>query len=259
MGIPYSINGIVKGGLGIGRNNEVYYMSKDFSSSDTSDVSKVNLMSIYGAMERNTLNNKQFSTQGTYRKLALRAGYGLELYFPGSTSQEILNERNSYFWITAIFDNIAYLHIKGPFTLGYYYTLHATFKPLLSNYYSTIIEAPVFRPTIISKSLFMEKYRDNQYIAAGLMPVYSFSQKLHAKLEAYAFFPVQEILADVTGNAYLGSYFNRMKSLYNASINYISAAGPVGFHIGYITEEEKPWVIQLSFGYLLFNKRSTEE
>ncbi len=259
VGIPYSINGIIKGGLGIGRNSEIYYMSKDFSSSDTSDISNVNLMSIYGALERHSLNNKQFSTEGTYRKIALRAGYGMESYFPGSTSLEILNERISYFWITAKFENIAFLPIKGRFTLGYYYAVYATFKPLLSNYYSTIIEAPVFQPNIISKSLFMEHYRAHQYIAAGLMPVYSFGKKLHAKLEAYAFFPVQEILADVSGNAYLGSYFNSMTSLFNASINYISTVGPVGFHVGYVTAEEKPWVIQLSFGYLLFNKRSTDE
>ena len=259
VGIPYSINGIIKGGLGIGRNREVYYVSKDFSSNDTSDVSNVDLISLYCAGERNTLNNKQFATEGTYRKLAMRAGYGKESYSPGSTSEAVINERINYFWFIARFEDIEYLPLKGPITLGYHFVMQATFKPLLNNYFSTIIEAPVFKPNIISKSLFMEKYRAHQYIAAGLMPVYSFHKKLYAKLEAYAFFPVQEILATETGDAYLGTFFNSMKTLFNASVNFVSAAGPVALNVGYVTEEENPWVVQLSFGYLLFNKRTTDE
>jgi len=92
-GIPYSNNSVLKGGLGIGRNQEVYYMTKDFSSSDTSDVSVVNLVSLYGAFERNTLNNKQVATVGTFSKFSFRVGYGSESYAPGSTADVVLNEK----------------------------------------------------------------------------------------------------------------------------------------------------------------------
>jgi len=105
----------------------------------------------------------------------------------------------------------------------------------------------------------MEHYRANQFIALGLMPVYNFSKQFHVKAEAYTFFPVQEILRDVNNEAYLGTYFSTMKTLFAASFNFVTKAGPVSFHAGYITEEEKPWVFQFSFGYLLFNKRSVDE
>ena len=259
VGMPYSINGVVRGGLGIGRNREVYFMTKDFSSTDTSDISNVNLMSIYFAGERNTLNNKQFATDGTHRKLALRFGYGIESYIPGSTALTDIDERLNYIWFTAKYENTGYVPIKGSFGLGYHFQMQATFKPLLTNYLSTIIEAPVFQPNIISKGLFMEHYRAHQFIAAGLMPVFTFNKKIHAKFEAYAFFPVQEILRDENNKVYTSTYFNSMTSLFNASFNFISVAGPVSLHVGYITEEEQPWVFQLSFGYLLFNKKSTDE
>jgi len=259
VGMPYSINGIVRGGLGIGRNREIYYMTKDFSSIDTSDVSNVNLMSIYFSGERNTLNNKQFATEGTHRKLALRLGYGIESYIPGSTALTDINERLNYLWFTAKYENTGYVPIKGSFGLGYHYQMQATFKPLLTNYFSTIIEAPVFQPNIIAKSLFMEHYRAHQFIAVGLMPVFKFNKQIHAKFEAYAFFPVQEILRDENNKVYTSTYFNSMKSIFDASLNFISVAGPVSLHVGYITEEERPWVLQLSFGYLLFNKKSTDE
>lgn len=259
VGMPYSINGVVKGGLGIGRNKEVYYMTSDVSSSDTSDLSKVDLMSLYVASEKNTLNNKQFATEGSYRKAALRIGYGNESYHPGSTSSNVENELLRFVWFSADYEDRGLLPLKGAFSLGYYFQVKATFKPLLSNYFSTIIEAPVFSPNIITNGLFMEGYRAHQFIAAGLMPLYTINKQIHLKAEVYAFFPVQEILRDAFNEAYRGTFFNRMKTIFNASVNYVSVAGPISLHVGYITEEEKPWVLQLSFGYLLFNRRSTDE
>jgi len=259
VGIPYKINGVIKGGLGIGRNREVYYMNRDFTSTDTSDVSNVNKVSFYVASERNTLNNKQFATEGTRRIHSIRAGYGLESYIPGSTSQEEINKRKNYFWFTARVENCGYVPIGGSFTLGYYFRAQATFKPLLSTYYSTIIEAPVFQPNIITKGLFMEHYRAHQFLAAGIMPVYSFSKQLHIKLEAYAYFPVQDILRDSQNGAYYGNYFRNMRGMLHASLSYVSVVGPVSIHLGYMQDEQYPWIAQLSFGYLMFNKKSSDE
>ena len=259
VGMPYSANSVIRGGLGIGRNQEVYYMTKDFSSSDTSEVSAINLFSIYGAVERNTLNNKQFATEGVHRKVALRVGYGLESYSPGSTSQSVINKKLNYYWLSARFENQGYIPLTGSFSLGYHYILQATFKPLLTNYFSSLIEAPAFQPNLITKSLFMEEYRAHQFIGAGVMPVYSFSRQFHAKLEAYGFFPVQEILREADDSAALGTYFNTMNTLFNASVNFVTVAGPVGLHVGYISAQELPWVFQLSFGYLLYNPKSAED
>lgn len=259
VGVPYKINGTIKSGLGIGRNKEVYYMSREFSSTDTSEISNVNLLSAYLASDRNTLNNKQFPTEGKQSLHSLRVGYGLEGYTPGSTSEARQNERMNYVWFSAKFKNVGYIQMGSFFSLGYHVQAEATFKPLLSNYFSTILESTAFQPNLITKGLFMEHYRANQFIALGLMPVFNFRKQVHAKLETYAFFPVQEILRDQDNEAYLGNYFKRMLPMFDASLNVVTVAGPLTLHVGYITEEENPWVFQLSFGYLLFNKKSADE
>jgi NTE family protein len=259
VGTPYRINGIFKTGIGIGRNKEVYYMTRDFSSTDTSEVSNVHKVSFYVASERNTLNNKQFATEGTHRINSIRVGYGNESYYPGSTAQAENNVNNDFFWWSVRLENSGYIPFKSSFKLGYYMQLRATFKPLLSNYYSTIIEAPVFQPNLITNGMFMEEYRANQFLAAGLMPVYRFTDQLHAKVEAYTYFPVQEIMRDDNDEAYLGSYFKSMRGMIFGSLSFVSVAGPVSLHLGYIADADYPWVAQLSFGYLLFNKKSTDE
>ena len=258
-GIPYRVNGVLKSGLGIGRNREIYYMTRDFSSTDTSDVSSINSISFYVAGERYTLNNKQFATEGTHRIHSIRVGYGAESYVPGSTSDRYLHERLSYLWLSARMENSGYIPLGSSFSLGYYLRAQLTFKPLLSNYFSTIIDAPAFQPNMVTKGLFMEHYRANQFIATGLMPVYALNSRIHLKGEVYAFFPVQEILRDANNEAYLGHYFKRMNTMFHASLNLVTVAGPVSFHVGYITEDENPWLYQISFGYLLFNKKVSDE
>jgi NTE family protein len=192
-------------------------------------------------------------------KFSLRAGYGSEEYLPGSTSGQVLNENLHYYWFSARFENTSYIPLKSGFSLGYHYVIHAGFKPLLSNYFSSIIEAPAFQPNMITKSFFMENYRANQYLAVGLMPVYAFGRNMHAKLEMYGYFPVQEILRDAENNAYLGNYFSSMKTVFNASVNLLSVVGPIGLHLAYISDMDQPWVVELSFGYLLFNRTSDED
>jgi hypothetical protein len=129
VGTPYRINGIIKTGVGFGRNKEVYYMTKDFSSTDTSEVSNINKVSFYAASERNTMDNKQFSTEGTQRIHAFRVGYDMESYYPGSTALTENNEYQSFFWWSLKMENKGYVPLKMSFALGYYLHLEATFKP----------------------------------------------------------------------------------------------------------------------------------
>jgi len=258
-GIPTSINGILKGGIGIGRNRESYYLSRDFTSQDTSDISVVNLVSVYSALESNTLNDKQSATEGRFRRVSVRAGYGLESYKPGSTAIRLNRQKMNYYWLTLKYEHTGYFPVKGKFSLGYHFTAHAAIKPLLSNFISSIIEAPAFQPNLITKSLFMQPYRANQFLAAGIIPVFRLGEQVHAKLEAYGFFPVQEILARQDQSPYMGNYFRRAKTIFNGSVNLNTVAGPIGLHAGYISELGNPWVVQLSFGYLFFNKRSTDD
>jgi len=233
------------------------------------DASRVNLMDLKPGQEtmfigyQQTCDSANFSWTGDTLVMTILEENGElfagENYSPGSTSVTAQNEKINYVWFSAKFKNIGYIPLGSAFSLGYLIQAEATFKPLLSNYFSTILEATAFQPNVVTKSLFMEHYRANQFLALGLMPVYNFRQQVHAKLEAYAYVPVQEILRGQDNQAYLGNYFKSMRTLFNASLNVVTVAGPATLHVGYITDEENPWLVQLSFGYLLFNKKSVDE
>ena len=105
----------------------------------------------------------------------------------------------------------------------------------------------------------MEEYRAHQYLSAGLAPVYAITRNIHARLEAYAFIPVQEILRDDENMAYKGHYFASAEAILGASVTALTVAGPVSLQAGYLGAMSNPWVFQLSFGYLLFNKKSDHD
>ncbi|HDR68596.1 MAG TPA: hypothetical protein ENN61_06040 [Bacteroidaceae bacterium] len=258
-GVPVSVNSMITGGISAGRNDNIYYQGRQFESTDTSDVSSLNQVSSYFAVKSSTLDERQFACSGDFRKIAVRAGYDSEIYKPGSTSLIETNQRKNYFWFSARYEDISYIDLTPHFTLGTSLILQAAFKPLLSNYYSTIIEAPVFNPNIVTTRLFLENYRANQFISVGIMPVLKISKQIHVKLEAYAFVPVQEILKDENNMACFGNYFKTVKPMVNGSVNFITPVGPVSFNTAWLNNEDKKWIVQLSFGYMLFNKKTLDE
>ena len=256
-GMPYAVNGILVGGIGVGRTNNTYYQTNNFTTQDTADVSTINKLSLYGAVKRNTLDNKQFPRDGKKRNFSVRVGYGSEQYLPGNTSITGSYSNNNYWWGSLAFEEHSYFRLNKKWKMGYYFKAGYTYKPLLNNYIATIIEAPAFNPTIITNSVFMESYHAYEYMAAGVMPVYEIRDNIFIKMEGYVYIPMREILMDEENKAYFGGYFQRMYPLFNGSFNVVTPVGPVTLNIAYLTAEDRPWNIQLSFGYLLFNKKST--
>jgi NTE family protein len=258
VGVPYSTTGILKGGLGVARIADTYYPVQDFSSEDTADVSVLNSISLYAAIKQNTLDDRQYEKDGQLRNFSVRGGYGTEQYSPGNTLPDAVSARKAFFWANFKFEEKSYIKLNRKVNLGYYFSVNYALKPLLNNYSSTLIEAPVFDPNALTKSVFLEKFHAYQYIAAGLMPVYDINYLINLKLEAYVFMPMRELLRDENNNAYYGNYFERMYPMVNASVNFRTPLGPVTLHAGYLGGEQRPWIVKLSFGYLIFNKLSTD-
>jgi len=259
VGIPYYMTGIFSGGLAVGRNNDIYYQEINFKSTDTSDISVMNQATVYFSLKSSTLNEKQFARAGDFRKFTLRGGYDSELYKPGSTAEQPIDQKKSYFWIGGSYKDISFFKISRKFTLGTTIVAHASIRPLLSNYYATIIEAPAFSPNIITDGLFLKDYRAYNFLSAGVMPVLNISSNAYFMLEAYGFAPLQEILRDENNQAYLGNYFQTLKLLFSGSLNIKTPVGPVTLYTTYLPYEDKKWIVQLGFGYLLFNRRTMEE
>jgi len=237
-------------------SSDEYYQTEIFNKEDEPDKTKFNAFISQVGIENNSLNYKQFATEGSHRFISGKYIFGEELNFPGTTipNTTSTNIQHNYFLLKV--HSTKYFQIGKKFTLGT--TAEAVFsnKLLFQNYRSTLLAAPGFYPTPHSKSLFIGNFHSNNYLAGGLKTLIHFTPSLHLRIEGFAFIPIKEEILKTDNSA-----FQNDKAFENyylqgmAAMVYQTGVGPVSFSVNYYEKENTKLYLTLNFGYILFNKR----
>lgn len=255
-GFPLGIHGKFFAETAYTSSTDEYYQMEIFKKEDVPDKTSFKAFVAHVGIENNSLNNKQFATEGSYHFLSAKYVIGNESDLPGSTSNFITksNIKHNYFLLEA--------HSKRYYKFGKYFTLgtlaEAVFsnKGLFQNYRGTLLTAPTFNPTPHSKSLFLENFRANNYLAGGLSALFHLNQSMHIRVEGYAFAPVKEVMKRSDFTPYIsaktfGNYY--LQGM--AAMVYQTGVGPVSLSVNYYDKENSKFYVTLNFGYILFNKR----
>ena len=142
------------------------------------------------------------------------------------------------------------------FTLGTQVEGLLSNKDLFQNYRSTMLSAPGYYPSPHSRSLFIENFHSNNYLAGGLKTIFNFNPSFHLRLEGHAFIPVREELQDADFTAYKNdNYFSDYYLQAMAALVYHTGLGPISLALNYYEKQNTNFYITLNFGYILFNKR----
>ena len=67
-----------------------------------------------------------------------------------------------------------------------------------------------FSPTPHSKLMYNEAFRANQYVAAGIKPIYKINDMFQVRTELYGFLPIFPIKRNAQNQAYYGKSFSRL-------------------------------------------------
>lgn len=231
-----------------------YYQTEDFSALDTADKSIYTFYSATLRYEHNTLNKKQNSNAGQF--IGLEASYisGWESALPGTTTtSNNFHKYHKYFRIKASTQN--FLVNKGVYRLGIRSEAVFSNQALMQNYMASSISSSAFSPTADGKSHFLHGARANQYLAFGLQNIFTFKEKFDLRIEAHYFQPIRLLHRNDDGSASYGKPFDNRGLIGSISAIYHSPIGPLRFTTEYYSMKANPITIQLSFGYLLFNRR----
>ena len=121
------------------------------------------------------------------------------------------------------------------------------------------MQAPVFTPTPHSKIVFNEAFRANQYAAAGMMPVFTFSKIAHLRTGFFGFLPLQPIKKEVIGNEpyidrpYYGKVFDAFRYMGEVSLVLNLPFVSVGLFANGYSHPKNNFNFGLNIGYLIFN------
>jgi NTE family protein len=256
LGFPVGRQDKITGGIAWAGSWDSYYQIKEFKSVDTPDKTRFNAFVTHVEYERNTLNQKQFATDGTYSVLSLRYITGKENFTPGNTLPNLLpaSQWHGYLLFRAMTEK--YYDVSKRLTLGTRFEGVLSNKKNFLNYTSTLMTAPGFHPTPHSNTLFMENFHSDNYLAAGLKGIYNLKPSVNFRLEGYYFAPLHEISEGENLQAI------RSKNLFShtqfqglAALVYETGVGPVSIALNYYEKPNTKWYLTFNFGYILFNKR----
>lgn len=240
------------------QNNDSYYAIDNFAEGDTADITK--FTSFVGGLkiEWNTLNRKQFANQGRLLQLSTKYILGHEMTRPGSTSNELYDQvdmdRN---WINLSFHYKDFFINTTVFHFGIDIVGVLNSQSLFSNYKASILAMTAYSPIPDMNTLFMKEFRSPQYLGAGANAIFTPIKSLDIRLEAYYYQPFKMILLHEDNTFNYSQLFQGERFVASTSIIYNSPIGPLRFAANYFHRTATPFSFQFSFGYLLFNERST--
>ncbi len=256
LGFPIRTNGLVEFGLSHSYASDKYYQIDDFSSEDKPDKTTFDAYSAHLKIEKKTLNDKAYATSGTHKLMEVKLVGGKETNYPGTTSTEPLKRKNNHTFLQVKLHYDEYFKLTDWFTLGALGEVVFNNKDVFLNYTSTMLNAPGFAPTPYTKTLFINKFHSNSYLAGGGRAIFNLSDDFHFRLEGYYFFPTQKILklddysAKYDSRALRESYFTGAGSLV-----YKTPIGPASISLNYYEREGEKFSFLFNFGYVIFNKR----
>lgn len=242
-----------------GFNEDTYYQIDNFTNADTADYTSLLYYSPGFEFTFNTLNRKQFASAGMKLQIRTRFVHAIERTVPGSTA--IQNDDAN----VAIFHNWAYANVqyqtyfmqRGLYRLGILFEGHYSLQPFFQNYTSSILSAQAFQPIPDAKTGFYNDFRANQFLAGGLMNVFTIKDLVDLRIEAYIFQSVQRI-QNLDGEAVYGNFFEDRFGIASVSLIYHSLVGPIRATVNYFDSktELNPLSFQVSFGYVIFNRNA---
>ncbi len=256
IGFPVNNWGKLTFGGSYSHARDEYYLTQSIKSADTPDKTAFDAISGSATFMSNSFNDKQYPTEGIASCLSLNYISGNEKNTPGTTSNNTLETQytHNFYLLKGSYDR--YIKMNRRITFGLMAEGVFSNKKPFSNYVSTILSAPSFNPIPHSKTIYLNNFHANKYIASGIKGIVKLSDGLHLRAEVYGFAPVREIAET---SSYMASYsddtFTTINFMGSGAIVFQSAIGPISFSVNYYDKSQTKFFAMLNIGYILFNRK----
>lgn len=247
-------------GIGIARLEDQYFQTNiiDFEN-DKRDISNYTIFGGSVALDGNTLNSKQFATEGRRERLSAHIYTGRETFHVGANPEATDNSyKYIQSWLQLCYEIERYYPLSSNFTLGTYGKALYSSRNFSNNYRATMMQAGEFTPTAHSKITYNEAFRANQFIGAGVLPIYHLNSVFHIRTGLYGFAPIFPIMEDTSHKAYYGRIFSRFEYLGELSLVIRLPFGAISGYVNYYSSPKNNWNLGLTLGWQIFGNRFME-
>jgi len=233
-----------------------YYQSSQFTNKDTADYTRFYGTSLSLEYTKNSLNKKQFATEGHFFQVKARYVNGYERTVPGTTSILKDTVERGHQWLSLQAEFQSYFLKNGPFHIGFHGKTVLNSQSLFANYTASLLSMPAFNLIPDMETFFLPEYRATQYVGLGTNIILEIMNKLDYRLDIYYFQPILQLQQNPDGTIQYGKPLQVHSLVASSSLLYDTAVGPIRATFNYFPKQENPLFFQLSFGYVLFNERA---
>ena len=208
----------------------------------------------------NSLNTPQYAIKGISQQILAQIFTGTNTYTSDTDIQHpAIPDKGNISWLQISFKDQRYLPFSNKFTLGTHFEGYYSSRNLAQNYTATMLQAGTFAPTPSMLFTYNPTFRANQYLAAGVKPVYLLNSYLQIRLEAYAFLPIFPILCDVEGKAYYGKPLSTLAHIEELSVVGRFSTFVVSAYINHNSSTPRDINAGISLGWYVRNNRFVEQ
>jgi NTE family protein len=237
--------------------DDQYYQTTTFTKEDTADYTTFYGESFSLEYSRNTLNRKQFASEGTLISVKARYILGDEQTFPGSTSINKDTVHNAHQWLSLQMELLSFpFEKKRMLSVGFHLKSVLNSQSLFANYTASMLALPGLNVLPDLETYFIAPYRSTQYVCAGTQFVFSPFKHIDFRLDAYGFLPIIQLQQNQDGTFSYAKPLKGRTILASSSFIYHSPIGPIRATLNYLPKYAQPFQFQLGFGYILFNERA---
>ena len=260
--LPFLANKRAEFGFGYGVLKDNYYQSNviDFSN-DRADQSTYRLLGGSIGFYGSTVDSRQYATRGYYEQLIAQVFTGHEWFAPGTSSAsegQTAIDKKRQSWLQISYMKEAYHPLSPHFTLGWMTKSLYSSKNFSGNYTATMMQAGEFTPTPHSQIMYNDAFRANQYISAGIKPIWVFNNMFHLRTELYGFLPIFPIKRNEMNQAYYGKAFSEFQYMGEVSLVCKLKFGAISAYVNHYSSPKNEWNVGLTLGWQLFNYRFIE-
>lgn len=249
-GITFALGKRIKGYVNIGGGyvSDSYYPADDIDSNGERDrVQFVGGVLRFG-LESNTLDNQMYPSAGRQWLANADLSYQSSRFRPGSGDNGPWKHRPvaslELLWRQ-------FFQIGKNWAIGTMANAYGTLARLDQNYINTLVHAPAFAPTPATQNYFNIAFRSDNYLAAGIVPIWMPVKRLQVRGDIYGYVPLRH-LVDRGRNevaAYSGwlrdpQFVGELAVIYNLPFASVSVYG------NYLSAPSRNWNFGISIGLL---------
>jgi len=236
---------------------DAYYQTENFTNKDTTDRTRFKGNVISWTIEQNSLNRKQFASEGNLFMVRARYVDGFEKSVSGSTSAEVYDIRRYHSWLNFTGEIRSFPFAFPHFKMGFHALANITSQSLFKNYTATILSMPAFQPIPDMQTYFLPEYRSPQFVGGGLNVVFTLWKNIDLRVDAYLYQPFKQLVINDDGTFGYSKLFKGETQAASLSGIYHSPVGPVRLSVNYFPQQLiSPINFQVSYGYVIFNERA---